>query len=201
MCQFIYLSMAQQFQREWPHAPTALPLSFINTSSHVDISFAHFKEVVRKIEHRPALPPKGDLLGSVTRKEVIEITKSLKPRSAPGPDNIVNFFRPTYLLSTLASIMNFSNCTLKYAWKEAIVIGITKPNKPKNPQLLGEVLRAHNCKRTQKYVYTNNLILPEQFGFQLTHSSPLQIYRLTEHILKGITSGHFFDVAKALDKF
>ncbi|CAH2075518.1 unnamed protein product, partial [Iphiclides podalirius] len=192
------------------------------TPSREHTDTVHLTEVDRVIETRAALPPEGEPLNSVTPEEVQDIIKNLKPKSAPGPDNISNKILkalPGPLICLLATIYNtlLSSCSFPDDWKEATVIGIRKPNKPANQpssyrpisllSCLGKLYERLLLNRLNEHVFTNGLLPAEQFGFRARHSCPDQLFRLTEHILKGLnhpkhisTGALFFDIAKAFDK-
>ncbi|CAH2049018.1 unnamed protein product, partial [Iphiclides podalirius] len=192
------------------------------TPSRERTDSVHLTEVDRVIETRAALPPEGEPLNSVTPEEVQDIIKNLKPKSAPGPDNISNKILkalPGPLLCLLATIFNtlLSSCSFPDDWKQATVIGIRKPNKPANQpssyrpisllSCLGKLYEQLLLNRVKEHVFSNGHLPTEQFGFRARHSCPDQLYRLTEHILKGLnhpkhisTGALFFDVAKAFDK-
>ncbi|TLM35181.1 reverse transcriptase family protein, partial [Acinetobacter baumannii] len=119
----------------------------------------------------------------------------------------------------LATILNaaMTNCIFPAAWKEADVIGIHKPGKPKNETAsyrpisllpaIGKLYERLLRKRLWDFVSANKILIDEQFGFRARHSCVHQVHRLTEHILLGLnrrkpipTGALFFDIAKAFDK-
>ncbi|GBP79128.1 Probable RNA-directed DNA polymerase from transposon BS [Eumeta japonica] len=152
--------------------------------------------------------------------EVQTLVKSLNTRKAPGLGGISNkaikcFSIP--LLNLLVAIFNacIKNCYFPPAWKEAEVIGIHKPGKPRDLPAsyrpisllsgLGKLFEKILKTRLSDHFLGKGLIIDEQFGFQSAHSCPQQVLRLVEYISKGFATERstvtvFFDVAKAFDR-
>ncbi|GBP24400.1 Probable RNA-directed DNA polymerase from transposon BS [Eumeta japonica] len=152
--------------------------------------------------------------------EVQTLVKSLNTRGAPGLDGISNkaikcFSIP--LLSLLVAIFNacIKNCYFPPAWKEAEVIGIHKPGKPRDLPAsyrpisllsgLGKLFEKILKTRLSDHLLGKGLIIDEQFGFRPAHSCPQQVLRLVEYVSEGFetersTVAVFFDVAKAFDR-
>ncbi|GBP68385.1 Probable RNA-directed DNA polymerase from transposon BS [Eumeta japonica] len=152
--------------------------------------------------------------------EVQTLVKSLNTRKAPGLDGISNkaikcFSIP--LLSLLVAIFNacIKNCYFPPAWKEAEVIGIHKPGKPRDLPAsyrpisllsdLGKLFEKILKTRLSDHLLGKDLIIDEQFGFRPVHSCPQQVLRLVEYVSEGFetersTVAVFFDVAKAFDR-
>ncbi|GBP67634.1 Probable RNA-directed DNA polymerase from transposon BS [Eumeta japonica] len=103
----------------------------------------------------------------------------------------------------------------RWPWKEAEVIGIHKPGKPRDlpasyrpisllsglAKLFERVLKT----RLSNHLFGKGLIIDEQFGFRPAHSCPQQVLRLVEYVTEGFKSKQktvavFFDVAKAFDR-
>ncbi|GBP37242.1 RNA-directed DNA polymerase from mobile element jockey [Eumeta japonica] len=96
----------------------------------------HIRRVEEEVRHRVSLPPKDDL-DPITYDKVRKHIKGLKIRKAPGRDTISSkaikcFSAP--LVALLVAILNafIQNCYFPAAWKEAVVIGILKPGKPRD---------------------------------------------------------------------
>ncbi|GBP57220.1 Probable RNA-directed DNA polymerase from transposon BS [Eumeta japonica] len=152
---------------------------FLRTTSLISVAS-------RKRFSKTSLEPEDDL-APVSLSEVQTLVKSLNTRKAPGLDGISNkaikcFSIP--LLSLLVAIINafIKNCYFPPAWKEAEVIGIHKPGKPRD--------------------------LPPSYrpiSLLSAHSCPQQVLRLVEYVSEGFetersTVAVFFDVAKAFDR-
>ncbi|GBP76830.1 Probable RNA-directed DNA polymerase from transposon X-element [Eumeta japonica] len=159
-------------------------------------------------------------LTPVSLSEVQLLVRSLKTRKAPGLNGVSNKAIkcfPQQLLSLLVAIFNacLQNCYFPPAWKEAEVIGIHKPGKPRDlpasyrpisllsglAKLFERVLKT----RLSKHLFGKGLIIDEQFGFRPAHSCPQQVLRLVEYVTEGFKSKQktvavFFDVAKAFDR-
>ncbi|TLM25096.1 reverse transcriptase family protein, partial [Acinetobacter baumannii] len=197
----------------------ALQEQCTTSTQHADPEHTEF--VDREVERRASLPP-SDALPPITTSEVKEAIDSLQPRKAPGSDGIRNRalkLLPAQLITMLATILNaaMTNCIFPAAWKEADVIGIHKPGKPKNETAsyrpisllpaIGKLYERLLRKRLWDFVSANKILIDEQFGFRARHSCVHQVHRLTEHILLGLnrrkpipTGALFFDIAKAFDK-
>ncbi|CAH2068995.1 unnamed protein product, partial [Iphiclides podalirius] len=85
-------------------------------------------------------------------------------------------------------------CSFPDDWKQATVIGIRKPNKPANKPSSYRPISLLSC-------------LGKLYERLLLNRLKVHLYRLKEHILKGLnhpkhisTGALFFDVAKAFDK-
>ncbi|GBP88720.1 Probable RNA-directed DNA polymerase from transposon BS [Eumeta japonica] len=120
-------------------------------------------------------------------------------------------------MALLVAIFNacFKNCYFPPIWKEAVVIGLPKPRKPRDlpasyrpiSLLSGlEKLFEKTIKtRLSEHLVGKGLITNEQFGFRPNHSCPQQVHRSVEHISEDFkkkrkTMAVFFDVAKAFDR-
>ncbi|GBP21610.1 RNA-directed DNA polymerase from mobile element jockey [Eumeta japonica] len=176
----------------------------------------HVNRVENEVLRRSSLPPKDDL-PSVSADEVQKLIKELKPRKAPGLDGVNNnaikcFSAP--LVALLVAFFNacIQNCHFPEAWKEAVIIGIPKPGKPRDLPTsyrpisllsgLGKLFEKVLNSRLSDHLLGNGLIINEQFGFRPNHSCPQQALRLVEHISEGFkrkrkTVAVFFDVAKS----
>ncbi|GBP24118.1 Probable RNA-directed DNA polymerase from transposon BS [Eumeta japonica] len=146
--------------------------------------------------------------------------EGLKARKAPGLDGISNKAIKCFPLTLLSLLVTIFNACLKNSyfppvWKEAEVIGIPKPGKPRNLPAsyrpisllsgLGKVYEKILKTRLSEYLFGKGLIINEQFGFRPNHSCPQQALRLVEYITEGFktkkrTVAVFFDVAKAFDR-
>ncbi|GBP56441.1 Probable RNA-directed DNA polymerase from transposon BS [Eumeta japonica] len=152
---------------------------------------AHINHIEEEVQHKASLEPKDDL-PPVSLREVRTLFKFLKTKKAPGLDEI----------------------TFPLAWKEAEVIGIHKPGKPRDlparyrpisllsglGKLFERILKTH----LSDHLLGKGPIIDEQLGFRPVHSYPQQVIHLVEYISEGFKSKQktvavFFDVAKAFD--
>jgi hypothetical protein len=58
--------------------------------------------------------------------------------------------------------------------------------------------------RLSRHMHTNNILVPEQFGFRQGNSTEFTVFKLTNSVLKSINQkmlvgGIFCDLAKAFD--
>ncbi|GBP36679.1 Probable RNA-directed DNA polymerase from transposon BS [Eumeta japonica] len=175
--------------------------------------------IEEEVLQKTSLDPRDDLT-PVSLSEVQTLVKSLKTRKAPGLDGISNKAIkcfPQQFLRLLVAIFNacLQNCYFSPVWKEAKVIGIHKPGKPRDlpasyrpisllsglSKLYERVLKT----RLTDHLLGKGLIIDEQFGFRPAHSCPQQVLRLVEYATEGFkrknkTIAVFFDVAKAFDR-
>ncbi|GBP19852.1 Probable RNA-directed DNA polymerase from transposon BS [Eumeta japonica] len=144
---------------------------------------AHISRIEEEVLQKP--PSNLKTISRLTQRSpnASEITYT---RKAPGLDGISNkaikcFSIP--LLSLLVAIFTRAKkCYFPPAWKEAEVIGIHKPGKPRD--------------------------LPASYrpiSLLSAHSCPQQVLRLVEYVSEGFetersTVAVFFDVAKAFDR-
>ncbi|GBP55076.1 Probable RNA-directed DNA polymerase from transposon BS [Eumeta japonica] len=160
---------------------------------------AHISRIEEEVLQKTSLEPRDDLT-PVSLSEVQTLVKSLKTRKAPGLDGISNKVIkcfPLQLLSLLVAIFNacLQNCYFPSVWKEAEVIGIHKPGKPRDlpasyrpisllsglSKLYERVLKT----RLTDHLLGKGLIIDEQFGFRPAHSCPQQVLRLVEYATEG----------------
>ncbi|GBP26650.1 Probable RNA-directed DNA polymerase from transposon BS [Eumeta japonica] len=180
---------------------------------------AHISRIEEEVLQKTSLEPKDDL-APISLSEVQTLVKLLNTRKAPGLDGISNKAIKCFsitLLSLLVAIFNacLKNCYFPPAWKEAEVIGIHKPGKPRDLpasyrpisflsglfKLFEKILKT----RLSDHLLGKGLIMDEQFGFRPAHSCPQQVLRLVEYVSEGFetepsTVAVFFDVAKAFDR-
>ncbi|GBP86548.1 RNA-directed DNA polymerase from mobile element jockey [Eumeta japonica] len=160
---------------------------------------AHISRIEEEVLQKTSLEPRDDLT-PVSLSEVQLLVRSLKTRKAPGLDGISNKAIkcfPQQLLSLLVAIFNacLQNCYFPPVWKEAEVIGIHKPGKPRDlpasyrpisllsglSKLYERVLKT----RLSDHLLGKGLIIDEQFGFRPAHSCPQQVLRVVEYISEG----------------
>ncbi|GBP10822.1 Probable RNA-directed DNA polymerase from transposon BS [Eumeta japonica] len=96
----------------------------------------HIHKVEEEVHHIIFLPPKDDL-EPITLDKISKYIKALKFRKAPGIDNISNKAIKCFyasLVTLLVAIFNvcYKNCYFPTAWKETVVIGIPKLEKPRD---------------------------------------------------------------------
>ncbi|GBP82550.1 Probable RNA-directed DNA polymerase from transposon BS [Eumeta japonica] len=180
---------------------------------------AHSLRIEEEVRMKISLEPKDDL-APVSVDEIQKHIKALKTKKAPGLDGISNkalkcFSLP--LMALLVAIFSacFKNCYFPPIWKEAVVIGLSKPGKPRDLPAsyrrisllsgLGKLFEKTIKTRLSEHLIGKGLIINEQFCFRPNHSCPQQVHRLVEHISEGFkkkrkTVALFFDVAKAFDR-
>lgn len=183
----------------------------------------HLLKVDSEVVRRISLPLKDPPIRPTSTDEVATIIRDQHAKKAPGQDRITNKVLknlPTHLICLLAVIFNalLAASAFPAQWKEAIVIGFHKPNKPRNRassyrpiSLLNTISKVYEriiLVRLKNIIDEKRLLLNEQFGFRTGHSAVDQAYRFTEHVLHSFHHKHgrkptgalFFDVAKAFDK-
>ncbi|CAH2208798.1 jg5228, partial [Pararge aegeria aegeria] len=191
--------------------------------STISIDRTQVLKVESELETLFSLPPDGDPLPPTTCEEVHTIIKGFHSKKAPGPDSINNKtlkLLPGEIINLLVVIFNtfLAHCYFPDSWKEANVIGIPKPGKPRNLPTsyrpisllnsLAKVFERVILNRLKAVVEERKLLNDQQFGFRAKHSCVHQAHRFTEHVLHGFhsltsyipTGAIFFDVAKAFDR-
>lgn len=134
-----------------------------------------------------------------TEVEIQEIIKKLKPRSAPGLDNITSNIMKSIFYSHPGFIINILNNTLKFhyfpiEWKRAKLILLNKPNKPIDKprsyrpiclnSIFGKILERLLNSRLYYFLYNNNLFHPNQYGFTHNTSAVNALYQIKNTILE-----------------
>lgn len=161
-----------------------------------------------------------EALRHCTPDEVNEIVQHLKRKKAPGPDEISNTAireLPEIAIMHLVAIINgILRCGhFPPRWKEAHVIFLPKPGKPRQHagnyrpisllSCLGKVAEKVVLCRLREQVEVKNVLQSEQFGFRQGHSTTHQLHRVVETVTSGFnvakyTGAVFLDVAKAFDR-
>ncbi|GBP37385.1 Probable RNA-directed DNA polymerase from transposon BS [Eumeta japonica] len=175
----------------------SLELQCSHTIPPVDIH--HITRIEEEVRYKTSLEPRDDL-SPVSLDEVQKLVKNLNAKKAQGLDGISNKaikYFPIALLSLLVAIFNvcLKNCYFPSIWKEAEVIGIHKPGKPRDLPAtyrpisllsgLGKIYERILKSRLSEYLFSKGLIINEQFGFRPDHSCPQQALRLVEYITDG----------------
>ncbi|GBP94474.1 Probable RNA-directed DNA polymerase from transposon BS [Eumeta japonica] len=100
----------------------------------------HSHRIEEEVRTKISLEPQDDL-APVSVDEIQKHIKALKTKKAPGLDGISNkaikcFSLP--LMALLVAIFNayFKNCYFPPIWKEAVIIGLPKPGKPRDLPLV-----------------------------------------------------------------
>lgn len=148
-----------------------------------------------------------------TLNEVTGIITKLKPRSAPGLDNITSNLLKCIFSSHPNFVLNIFNSALKYSyfpqqWKEAKLILLNKPNKPlENPRsyrpiclnsIFGKVLERLLNSRLYFFLYQNNLFHPKQYGFTHEKSTANALHQI-RHTLEENRANDKHSVLISLD--
>ncbi|GFY33770.1 probable RNA-directed DNA polymerase from transposon X-element [Trichonephila clavipes] len=152
--------------------------------------------------------------------EIISYIKKSNSKKAPGKDGISNRMTKNFSLKAILILTILINkiLTLNYfpkAWKEAIIFPILKPGKNKNIpssyrpisllSTLSKITESIILTRLKDFLYTNNIINPNQYGFTNKLSTLHPLLNLTEAISEGFqskksTGAVFLDIQKAFDR-
>ncbi|GFX26238.1 probable RNA-directed DNA polymerase from transposon X-element [Trichonephila clavipes] len=152
--------------------------------------------------------------------EIITYIKKSNSKKAPGKDGISNRMTKNFSLKAILILTILINkiLTLNYfpkAWKEAIIFPILKPGKNKNIpssyrpisllSTLSKITESIILTRLKEFLYTNNIINPNQYGFTNKLSTLHPLLNLTEAISEGFqskksTGAVFLDIQKAFDR-
>ncbi|GFV88235.1 probable RNA-directed DNA polymerase from transposon X-element [Trichonephila clavipes] len=152
--------------------------------------------------------------------EIISYIKKSNSKKAPGKDGISNRMTKNFSLKAILILTILINkiLTLNYfpkSWKEAIIFPILKPGKNKNLpasyrpisllSTLSKITESIILTRLKNFIYTNNLLNPNQYGFTNKLSTLHPLLNLTEAISEGFqnkksTGAVFLDIQKAFDR-
>ncbi|GFW76926.1 probable RNA-directed DNA polymerase from transposon X-element [Trichonephila clavipes] len=152
--------------------------------------------------------------------EIISYIKNSNSKKAPGKDGISNRMTKNFTLKAILILTILVNkiLTLNYFpkfWKEAIIFPILKPGKNKNLPAsyrpisllptLSKITESIILTRLKNFIYTNNLLNPNQYGFTNKLSTLHPLLNLTEAISEGFqnkksTGAVFLDIQKAFDR-
>ncbi|GFX52810.1 probable RNA-directed DNA polymerase from transposon X-element [Trichonephila clavipes] len=152
--------------------------------------------------------------------EIISYIKKSNSKKAPGKDGISNRMTKNFTLKAILILTILVNkiLTLNYfpkSWKEAIIFPILKPGKNKNLPAsyrpisllptLSKITESIILTRLKNFIYTNNLLNPNQYGFTNKLSTLHPLLNLTEAISEGFqnkksTGAVFLDIQKAFDR-
>ncbi|GBN19982.1 RNA-directed DNA polymerase from mobile element jockey, partial [Araneus ventricosus] len=155
-----------------------------------------------------------------TFSELLHHTNKINVRKAPGIDGISNKIIRNLPLTTILKFYHLLTHIFKLnhfptSWKTAVVIPILKPGKdPTAPASYRPISLLPNfskitehfiLQRLNEHFYSNNILIPFQFGFKPKLSTTHQLLRATETISAGFenkehTGAVFLDIQKAFDR-
>jgi hypothetical protein len=185
----------------------------INKKSNMD---KIVKETNKSISMTPSFAPTENM---IHQNEIINIVKKFKNFKAPGLDNIMSITLkklPKEAFEFLAHI--FNKCfTLSYFptyWKTAKVIPIGKAGKDLSQvtgyrpiSLLSCISKIYEkiiLSKLEDHIFSENILLEEQYGFRSGHSTVHQLQRVVKHIKTAKNSSKttlmaLLDIEKAFD--
>ncbi|GBP89040.1 RNA-directed DNA polymerase from mobile element jockey [Eumeta japonica] len=166
----------------------------------------------RKRFFKTSSNPQDDLTPSHF-SEVQLLVRSFKTRKAPGLDGISNKAikcYPQQLLSPLVAIFNacLQNCYFPPAWKEAEVIGIHKPGKPRDFPSYRPISLLSGLAKLFERVLKTRLMITSGKVLSLMNSSVSPRPLLSAQVLRVVNifrvknkqnRSCLFDVAKTFD--
>lgn len=155
-----------------------------------------------------------------TPTEVLHIIERLKSNKSPGPDRVTNSMLKNIPLLMLYKITHLINgilacCHFPTQWKKAIVCPILKQHQDRSDpasyrpisllSALSKLAERVILNRLNEHLYSNDILMPEQFGFRAKHSTVHQLTRVVEHLSENIKKNLFtaillLDLKKAFDK-
>ena len=157
-------------------------------------------------------------LTPITQVEIIDEIKNLRPRKAPGHDNItpkIVQFNADLLTEPLMYIYNLSveTGTVPSSLKISKVIPIYKKgdlHEPSNYRpvsllsIFDKILEKLIYKRVMSFLNSHDILNKNQFGFRRKHSTTLAVLELVDTIYqnldkKQIVVGIYLDLKKAFD--
>ena len=155
----------------------------------------------------------------ITIKEVIEATKKLKPKKAPGKDGVTNEIIKACIPSISNVVCKLFNKILQTGsypaqWKDGINVPIYKNGDPSNPSnyrgitlnsCFGKLFCLIINERIERYLENNNLLIKEQAGFRKQSRTTDHIFILKKIVDDVISKRNgrlyscFVDFNKAFD--
>ncbi|ETO33162.1 hypothetical protein RFI_03948 [Reticulomyxa filosa] len=155
----------------------------------------------------------------ITESEVIEALRHISCYKAQGPDNIHNLMLKNGGDSILQSLVfllgwSFRMGYMPKSWKMANIVPIPKPDRDhsltKNYRPIallsrvGKLMERIILRRLMYYLHQNNLLTPNQAGFQSRQNTDEFLLRITETIHKsfdknGVTYAVLLDISAAYD--
>ena len=151
--------------------------------------------------------------------EVKEAISELKPRKAPGCDNIPNLVLkvlPKEFIFLLTRVFNacFHIAYFPTEWKIGKIIAIPKPGKNRDTptnyrpisllSTIGKIFEKLVLQRLKSFESDNKIFIPNQCGFRNNHSTIQQVLRITEKATFGFNKNKstgmvLLDIEKAFD--
>lgn len=191
---------------------------FSNDNFDADLQ-AHQQTINTTVSNFLAIPPSYNIPPALP-SEVAMVVHKLNKRKCPGQDKVTNNMLKNIpakflLLMTLLTNAIFKTHYFPKAWKQAIVCPIPKPGANLTDPTsyrpisllssLSKITERLLLNRLHYFLNTNNLLLPEQFGFREGHSTIHQLIRVVETAFEATHSKQkcailLLDLQKAFDK-
>lgn len=168
----------------------------LQTAFKPNVSIPEYTQLHEAIEREKytTINPNDDAILPTTEGEVRSTISNLKNKKAPGHDKITNIALKKLPDQAVTAMTDIINAVLKFhyypePWKQAEIIMIAKPNKPRNtPKGYRPIsLLSAISKVTERIILTKleqeieeKKIIPNfQFGFRKEHGTTQQLARLT----------------------
>lgn len=188
--------MVTAFSNRAPHATNCIPFS---NDSPAGISEARHRDELdrnRPVEHRGLL---------TSTEEVAGIIGAVRPKKSAGPDGmpyfLFKFFSPPIVLFlTILFNQLISRSYFPRIWRHSIVSPIPKPGKDGSVATNWRPISNLDCvSKIFERVLAVRLRsamdvlcpLPDQYGFQRSHSAVHALGRLQDAINRGLDAGRF----------
>ena len=177
------------------------------------------EQIKRELSKMRQIKINNNLDIPITEQEILQSTKKLKTKKAPGQDGISNEILKACMPRISNIICNLFNAILTEGvyplqWKDGVNVPIFKNGDPSNPSnyrgitlssSLGKLFCLIINERIEKYLEDNNLLIKEQAGFRKSYRTTDHIFILKK-IVDGVISkrngrlyGCFVDFNKAFD--
>lgn len=161
------------------------------------------RRVRRRLRQLATTTMDTDVIQPITTADVKNVAKTLKNKTACGPDRISNRCIKNLPPEAIQLVTDIFNACLHLAyfpksWKNAAVITIRKPGKPARDvasyrpisllSALGKLFERLVLPRIQDFIDDNTVIKNHQYGFRSGRSTTLQLYRATRNIQDNLRS-------------
>ncbi|GFS64154.1 probable RNA-directed DNA polymerase from transposon X-element [Trichonephila clavipes] len=185
-----------------------------------DDNFNQNDELINTTVNNFLSTPPNSFIEPALPDEVIHYIKHVYAKKAPGKNSITNRMLKNFPIKLILILTILINKVIKFNhfpdnWTEALIFPINKSGK--DPHLassyrlisllstIGKLTESIILHRLKNFIYENNILNPNQYGFTNKLSTLHPLLRLTENISEGFqkkksTGAVFLNIQKAFDR-